>query len=328
MSFGITALARIYAHKANLVDVPNVRSSHDTPTPRGGGLGIVVVVLAAVIILNLIGEFSSMVTLALLVGGALVAVVGFIDDHADVLPRWRFAVQVVAAAVLIAALGGMPPLVFGSTIVDLEWSGDVLAGIFLIWLVNLYNFMDGIDGIAGIEALTVSLGATILLWLDGATGLATLAAVVGAAALGFLMWNWPPAKIFMGDVGSGFLGFTFGGLALLSHAQSAVSIFVWSILLGVFIVDALVTLVRRVANRQKFYEAHRTHAYQHAAIRFQSHTRVCVIVGVLNLAWLFPLAFLAAQGYLDGFVAVVIAYGPLIWMAIRYKAGVVPLGPK
>jgi Fuc2NAc and GlcNAc transferase len=277
-----------------------------------------------VIVLHLLGEFTSKVALALLVGGALVAVIGFMDDHADVLPRWRFAVQVVAATVLISALGGMPPVVIGSTVIDLGWSGDVLSGVFLIWLVNLYNFMDGIDGIAGIEALTVSLGATILLWLDGDTGLAVLAAVVGAAALGFLIWNWPPAKIFMGDVGSGFLGFIFGGLALLSHAQSTVSIFVWSILLGVFIIDALVTLVRRIATGHKFYEAHRTHAYQHAAISFQSHAKVCVIVGGLNLAWLFPIAFLAAQGYLDGSVAVIVAYGPLIWMAIRFKSGVAP----
>jgi Fuc2NAc and GlcNAc transferase len=125
-------------------------------------------------------------------------------------------------------------------------------------------------------------------------GLAFVVAALGAASLGFLAWNWPPAKVFMGDAGSAFLGFAFGSLALVTHALGALVIWSWLILLGVFLVDATVTLVRRLLRGERVYEAHRSHAYQHASRRLGSHRTVSVAVGVLNIAWLAPLALLAA----------------------------------
>ena len=163
----------------------------------------------------------------------------------------------------------------------------------LVWLTNLFNFMDGIDGLAGMEAVSVSgLGAFLLLRNRLLSG-AQLSLMLCAASLGFLVWNWPPAKIFMGDVGSGFLGFTLGTLALFSSKTDSTLVWPWLILLAAFLVDATVTLLRRISGRARWYEAHRSHAYQHAARASGSHAKVTLAVAAMNIGWLFPLAWAA-----------------------------------
>ena len=215
-------------------------------------------------------------------------------------------------------LGGLPPLdLFGQTL-NPGWVGSVLAAIALVWLLNLYNFMDGIDGIAGIEAVTVCLGAAFL----SANSDWMLPCTLAAASLGFLVWNFPRARIFMGDAGSGFLGVTLGVLALYSANVSPRWLWSWIILLGVFVDDATVTLIRPLWRRERVYQAHRSHAYQHAAQRRGAHWPVTATVAALNLLWLMPLALLVAAERLDGATGVAIAYVPLIWLALRLDAGV------
>jgi Fuc2NAc and GlcNAc transferase len=136
------------------------------------------------------------------------------------------------------------------------------------------------------------------------------------------LWNWPPAKVFLGDAGSGFLGLTLGALWIHSSRATPELLWSWAILLGVFVVDATVTLLRRVYRGAKSYEAHRDHAYQHAALQHGAHVWVTIAIGALNLFWLLPLAWLVAEARLDGLVGLLIAYTPLVWLGIRYEAGI------
>lgn len=310
----LTGVVRHYALRTQLLDLPNARSSHVRPTPRGGGVAVVVAFELSLLALWLLGGVPLPLFLALLVGGLMIAAVGLIDDRRGVAARWRFLVHLLAAVWALAWLG-FPALPVGGSTVDLGWLGLVLGALMIVWLVNLYNFMDGIDAIAGIEALTVAVGAALLAADSGAGGVLGLLAL---AVLGFLVWNWPPAKIFMGDVGSAFLGFVFAALALFA---GGLSLWGWLILLGVFIVDATWTLLRRVLRGERWYEAHRSHAYQRAARRCGSHLRVSVVVGLVNVLWLLPLAYGAQRwpGYGPALVAV--AYVPLLAAAARLGAG-------
>jgi Fuc2NAc and GlcNAc transferase len=219
-------------------------------------------------------------------------------------------------------LGGLPPLPVFGVVLDLGWMGNSLAPVYLVWLLNLTNFMDGIDGIAGIEAITVCLGG-VLLYVVAVPGATSWLApfVLASATIGFLVWNWPPAKIFMGDAGSSFLGLMLAALSLQAGWVAPKLFWSWVILLGVFVVDATVTLIRRMARGKKFYEAHRSHAYQHAAQRWGAHLPVTLAVGAINLCWLLPVALLVALGSLDGMLGVLIAYAPLVAAALWLKAG-------
>jgi Fuc2NAc and GlcNAc transferase len=145
--------------------------------------------------------------------------------------------------------------------------------------------------------------------------------ILVAAAAGFLCWNWPPAKIFMGDAGSGFIGFMFGVLALRAGWTDPVLFWGWTILLGVFVVDATLTLLRRALTGETFYVAHRSHGYQHAAQRYRAHGPVTVFVGVINVVWLLPIAVAVASDRLDGAIGVLLAYFPLLVLAAHFGAG-------
>ena len=309
------------ARRLALLDVPNERSSHQLPTPRGGGAAIVFTVVGTWLLAAVYGLVDRQDVVVLAAGGLLVAAVGLADDRSDVPAKWRLLVHLISAGLLVAATGGLNEISLGGLSLELGWVGAILALLYVVWLLNQYNYMDGIDGIAGVEAVTVALPAAALLWSVGDAAMAVVTVTIGAASLGFLVWNWAPAKIFMGDVGSSFVGYVFGALVVVSHSTSGVDIYAWSILLGVFIVDATVTLIRRIVTREKFYEAHRSHAYQHAVDRHGSHARVSIAVGLINLVWLFPVAWLVVSVRLDGVYGLVIAWLPLLGIAVKYHAG-------
>lgn len=305
-----------------LIDVPNDRSSHVVPTPRGGGLAIVAITLFALLILALLGIVPQRVAIGMFGAGTLVAGVGFADDHRHVHSGLRLLAHFIAAGWLVSWIGPVPALGVGGRSIALGFAAYPLAILYTVWLLNLSNFMDGIDGIAAIEAITVTVGSAIV-YILGARANADMLMplVVAGAALGFLIWNWPPARIFMGDVGSGFLGVMMAGLSLEAAQVSPRFFWSWLILLGAFIVDATVTLIRRTIRGERFYEAHRSHAYQHAAVRFGSHRPVTVATALITLAWLLPIALLVGGGTLDGAVGLVAAYIPLVALVIWLKAG-------
>lgn len=325
LSWLMTRVLRWYALSHSLLDIPNTRSSHSIPTPRGGGVAIVISFLLALPLLAGMGQLDWSVTWALLGAGAGVALLGFIDDHRHVAARWRLLGHFLAAGWVVLWLNGAPPLrLFGSDM-PLGWLGGALAVLYLVWLLNLYNFMDGIDGLASVEAICVCLGGALLVLLSGAgtsqVSLYLLPLVLGAATFGFLFWNFPPARIFMGDAGSGFLGISLGVLSLQAAWAAPQLLWCWLILLGVFIVDATYTLVRRVRRGDKVYEAHRTHAYQHAAQFCGRHLPVTMAVLAINLLWLLPVALAVAVGAVDGLLGLLVAYAPLVYLSVRLKAG-------
>ena len=321
VSLLMTAGLRHYALKRNVIDVPNARSSHTIPTPRGGGVAIVVSFLLAMTVLMFTGTAHVHTLIGLVGGGALIAAVGFMDDHGHIPARWRLLGHFLAAGWILAWMGGLPPVNVLGWVVDLGLAGTLLAAVYLVWMLNLYNFMDGIDGIASIEAITVCLCAAGLYGLTGLGQHAVLPLLLACAVAGFLYWNYPPAKIFMGDAGSGFLGILLGGLSVQAAWVSPQMFWCWLILLGVFIVDSTYTLVRRLLRGDKVYEAHRSHAYQFAARRYGKHLPVTLGVAVVNVCWLLPIAVGVALGALDGLLGVAFAYAPLIVLAVRFRAG-------
>jgi Fuc2NAc and GlcNAc transferase len=288
----LTYVARSVALRQGILDVPNVRSSHRSPTPRGGGIAIVLVVTAAVAALSAYGILSRAFALTL-GGGLLVAAVGFADDRRPLPSRVRLAVHCAAALWALYWLGGLAPLRVGAHDAHLGMGGEVLAFLGIVWTLNLFNFMDGIDSLAASEAVFVFAAGGAL--AGGAGEVAMLAWIGAGSAAGFLLWNWPPAKIFLGDVGSGFLGYLIAVLPLAAARTDSAAPWVWLILGGAFFADATVTLARRVLRGEAPHEAHRSHAYQWLARRCDSHLRASLAVMALNILCLLPAAWLAAR---------------------------------
>lgn len=321
LSWVLTLAVRRYAIRSDLLDRPNNRSSHVVPTPRGGGLAIVVAFMLLILTLQPLVPLPVTMLAALLGSSTLVAWVGWIDDRHPLAARWRFLAQLIAALWCVLLIGGIPAVPLFGHPIDLGWAGAGLAVAYLVWMTNLFNFMDGIDGIASIQAITVAVGGAACWWLATGTAHWVLPLLLAAAVAGFLALNFPPATIFMGDVGSGFIGMVLGVLSLWTAQQAPQVYWSWLILVGCFMVDATTTLVRRVGRGERFYEAHRSHAYQFASRRHGSHKAVALTVGAINMLWLLPIALMVSAGYLDGLTATILAYAPLVRLAFCYKAG-------
>lgn len=320
LSWLLTGAVRRIALHHNVLDIPTARSLHTIPTPRGGGLSIVLVFLTAVIVLFRIGAVTSQETVGLLAGCA-VAIVGGWDDRVSLPIRIRLPIHFLSAATAffsVLTLQPKPLLSMNSTESILV---VVVILISLVWLINLTNFMDGIDGLAGTECLTVAgicCALSILSHGMGAMGL--LYAALAAAAQGFLLWNWHPARIFMGDVGSGFLGYCFGVLMLIGGIHHTITPAVPIILLGVFIVDATYTLVNRILHKEAWYAPHRSHAYQHLAGRI-GHARTTAMVAACNLLWLGPWAAIVQWHPKFALPCLLAAWTPLVVVAHFLGAG-------
>jgi glycosyltransferase WbpL len=314
-----TQFLRRYALRWQVIDVPNLRSSHNEPTPRGGGVAIVLTFLFGLVVLHRLGDIPTNLFIALVVGGVAVAGIGFLDDHGHVPAGLRALVHLAAAGWALFWLNGMPPLDLGFASWSWGWLGNIVGAVGLMWLINLYNFMDGIDGIAAAEAIFVAVAALLLFGVQSNLGW-TLPLLIGSTA-GFLIFNWPPARIFMGDAGSGFLGYVLGTFVLFSAKENPASLWSWLILLAVFLVDASVTLVRRVATGARWYAAHRSHAYQQVSRRLNSHRAVTLSVLMINLIWLTPFAYVASRLPSLAFWLACIAFIPLIGLVIWLGAG-------
>ncbi|MGE1528731.1 MraY family glycosyltransferase [Pseudomonas putida] len=317
----MTAMLRRYALSRSLLDIPNERSSHTLATPRGGGLSFVITFLVALSVLGGWGYVKPSVLVSLLGAGGLVALVGFMDDHGHIAARWRLLGHFIAAGWGLFWIGGLPPITIFGVPLSAAWLSIIIGLLYLVWLLNLYNFMDGIDGIASIEAICVCLGGSLLYWLTGHAQEAVLPMLLAATVAGFLVWNFPPARIFMGDAGSGFLGIVLGLLALMAGWINPLLFWGWLILLGVFVVDATFTLARRLLRGDKVYQAHRSHAYQYASRRYAGHRPVSLAVAAINLGWLLPVASAVVLLKLDGALGTMVAYAPLVVLALIYQAG-------
>jgi Fuc2NAc and GlcNAc transferase len=236
-------------------------------------------------------------------------------------PLARLSAHTLSAGYFLAVTGGSP--VLGIAWLDaIPALAFLMALLGLVWLLNAFNFMDGIDGLAASEAAVVSAGLALVAGISGGAAATEVCAVLlVASSAGFLWWNWPPARIFMGDVGSGFLGVTLGMLALLAVREAKVPVWVPVILGGSFMVDASVTLLRRVARGGKWYLPHRTHAYQWLSRRWGAHLPVVILVLAINVAWLLPLALIAQQRPNMAGVLTLVAYVPLVGLALKAGSG-------
>jgi UDP-GlcNAc:undecaprenyl-phosphate GlcNAc-1-phosphate transferase len=311
------------AHWRVLIDVPNDRSSHIQPTPRGGGIGIVIAWLCAFVVLFLVsGQAGTDAPLLGLAIGAWLAAAGGLAD--DIRPQpfvAKFAVQIAAS--LIATTSGLV-----LRVIDIPFIGPVELGplawpltwLWLVGMTNAYNFMDGLDGLAGATGLVTALFLTIAAIVLGDAPVAIIALSLFAGCAGFLVWNRPPARIFMGDVGSQFLGFLFAGLALALSVDDSTGtlILLVPLLLMHFLFDTIVTAFRRWRNGERVTAAHRSHFYQRLNQSGWSHARVTSLLAAMatlqgiGALWMLALAPSARWLLLLPFLAIQIAYAAFV----------------
>lgn len=327
IAFVCDMLLIAHAHKWKLIDSPNHRSSHHVPTPSGGGIGLVVA--GSLTGLLLVWQSSWFFGGAVLAVSCVLAGVGLRDDRQPMPATYRLGIQAVMGACLLFVLGGMPELQHFAN----AWLSRTLIYLFLllviVWWINLFNFMDGIDGIAGSQVVFMLLAAATLLVWSRPSVVASPALIwmlcIAGATIGFLTLNWAPAKIFMGDVGSIYLAFMVLSLGLLSIRNDWIPVVagvaMWSILGAAFVSDATVTLVTRMVTGKRWYEAHRSHAYQRLARKLGHHRPVTLMYMAVNVLWLLPLAAACVAWPQWALVWACLAYVPLLLAAIRLGAG-------
>ena len=325
----LTAFIVMMAAKFGLLDTPVARSAHQHPKPLGGGIALSVPFFFTAIFWMLAGDAIDM--WPAFASCLFVLIVGFVDDARSLSLRARLPLHFLAAAMAVA--------VYKPSVIELGFWNisnpfllSLLATLSLVWLVNLTNFMDGIDGLAAVQLLFVALGcAVLLLYSEGNASLnmsqdakrfvILLSVVLAGSALGFLLWNWAPSRLFMGDSGSGFIGFALGLLALETITVNSLTLWSWLLLMGVFIVDTGVTLATRVLNGSRWYEGHSQHAYQILSRALGSHARVVLRVLLIDIFWLLPLAWLAGSFPQLGVVFAIIGLLPLSVYAVYLGAG-------
>jgi Fuc2NAc and GlcNAc transferase len=294
------------------VDLPNSRRQSSSVTATAGGIAIAITWYIGIFYLLFTGSIDSSLVKALL-SGLILVIVGLMDDIFEVKPVFRIIAQIISVFMALFFLGGLNSLGFGFSEIGLSILWTPLAFLGILWMINLYNFMDGIDGFAATETVFISL--FFFLFAGARYNLLLLAAV-----LGFLVWNWPKARIYMGDTGSTLIGFTIGVLLVRYQNTGQMNLFVGLIPLSIFWFDASLTLFRRWRNKEKLSEAHKKHAYQRLVQSGFSHQKVVlwsiVVNGILfALAWgafLWPSFVLVFFG-----VAILMLYGITRWIDKR-----------
>lgn len=331
-----------YAVELGLLDIPNARSFHSQPIPRGGGLGIAFSYALAINYLFFIETIEFSVWASLCSSGLLLLIVGYIDDRNHISARWRLLAQLIAVLVGLFFLGSLPDIQIFTWHFSFEWLLYAIVVFFALWWINLFNFMDGIDGIAAIQGLSILCSSIILIQFFStdpsnmaSAQLLLLSLVV--SILGFLLINWSPARVFMGDAGSTFLAYALLCLALYCFKEELLSVWSWLILVSYFLVDASYTLIRRILTGQVWYEAHRSHAYQRGAqylmekaieqgvlerqARSIAHRKICYALVLINIIWLLPMAAAAQYFTQAAPLLLVIACLPLLFIVRKLKAG-------
>jgi UDP-N-acetylmuramyl pentapeptide phosphotransferase/UDP-N-acetylglucosamine-1-phosphate transferase len=276
LSFVLTFYIRQYAVRKKMMVIPNNRSLHDIPTPKGGGLAIVLSWYIGITVLFFLGVVEKTLFYALLCG-VLLAAVSLIDDIKGLRPAIRLIIHFMTALAAFYFLNGLRPLVLPEIHFNYNYIVYPLTIIGMVWFINLFNFMDGVDGFASVEAMAISSVLFIMSW-----NLVNILLI--SSVLGFLYWNWPKARIFMGDVGSTQLGFILVVIGIYYHNTFEFSILNWIMLSSPFWFDATLTLLRRWRNHEKLSEAHRKHVYQRLVQSGYSHEQVNIFLLCLNLA--------------------------------------------
>jgi Fuc2NAc and GlcNAc transferase len=276
-------LFKQYALHKGLLDNPNHRSSHTTPTPRGGGIVFITLWLTFLLSSGFLGQIPLELTCLFLIPTAFIGIISYLDDRYTLSAKIRFGVQILASIIALYLLDNTS-LEFGLFSLSLVWLTLPIMFFSLIWSTNLFNFMDGMDGFAGTEAVFVLGIGSLLIYLNHGFALSYVLWALVILILGFLVWNKPKAKIFMGDVGSASLGFIILLSGLAAQKYNQVPFILWLMLYGIFLFDATITLIRRVLNGETWHEAHRKHAYQRLNQAGWSHGKVMIGLILINMA--------------------------------------------
>lgn len=305
ISFLFTYFIKNYAIKKSLVATVNERSSHTVPTPHGGGIAIALTWFAGLLYLFTCNTIEPSLFYALMCG-SVISIVSFCDDIYELSPKVRLIVQAGAAVVGLYFIGGLQSLTFSVFSIENPFLANIFAFLLIVWYINLTNFIDGINGYVG--SMFVFLGCSgLILFGDAHFG------VLVASVLGFLVWNWNKAKIFMGDVGSTLLGYNIAIFTLYYANQEASNLWVWIILFGVFWFDATLTLIKRKLNHEKLSQAHKKHAYQRLTQAGWSHHKVTNYSIVLHVVLL---GIVLMSKWLD----IDILFGFIVSLAVLYGA--------
>lgn len=314
-------LSDAYARR-HLMQAPHAHGTHTQAIPRGVGLSVVIVCLITLISLLFTHvNFPASLALVLIIGGLILAAVGFWDDHGHISPLIRLLVQAVVVLFTLYQIGGFPILYLFNQPIVVGLAGNVFAALGMIWFINLYNFTDGIDGQAGCQTIFVSINLAAMAYLLGFLSLSWLMLVLSASMAAFLFWNWQPAKVFMGDVCSCFLGFLFAGLMAYTARDQMIPLLTWLILFALPITDMTYTLIVRLLKGYSYHQTHCTHAFQQAVGRFGSHQAVVLGGLAIHLFWLAPFAwasFLWPQADVWFFL---IAIAPVFYLVVKLGAG-------
>ena len=275
---------RVWAERHRMLDIPNERSSHTVPVARGGGLAIVAVSLTGLVLSWYWISTWSRPVLTYVIGAILVFTVSWLDDLRPLSNRVRFAVHAASAILVVTCCGRLDAITvpfLGR--IDLGMAGFLVAFLWIVGLTNAYNFMDGIDGIAGGQAVVGGVGWAILGWMLNIPLVSALGALLATTSLGFLFHNWPPARIFMGDAGSAFLGYSFACLAIISLEKNSTMALAGVLIVWPFVFDTTFTFFRRLINRENVFAAHRSHLYQRLVISGLSHQTVTLLYAGLDI---------------------------------------------
>jgi len=302
ISFALTCFIKEYAIKKSLVATVNERSSHTVPTPHGGGIAIAITWFIGLTYLFLMQGIEVHLYYALMVG-FFISVVSYFDDLFELSPKLRLLTQASVALLGLYFLGGFEQVNLFFFVINNQVLTNVFAFFMIIWFINLYNFLDGIDGYAGSEAVFLGIAAFVLFGGDHFL-------VLIAAVLGFLVWNWHKAKIFMGDAGSTLLGYNVAIFTIYYANQESSNLWTWIILFGLFWFDATVTLLRRYKNKEKLSQAHKKHAYQRLTQSGWAHDEVVLASIGVNLV-LFGLVYFVTSSFIAFILSLVVLYGTM-----------------
>lgn len=317
----LTSIGGVFLYKKiainfGIIANPNFRSLHELPVPRGGGVMFSLLFTFFMVILWVFKGLSDQLFYLVGVGGLLAAIFGLIDDIKNISARFKLVVQFLLAVWAVYLL---------FTEISHLWNWLPLCIVigtclfFMVWVMNAYNFMDGVDGMAASGAIFSTLTLAVVLYLTGGSiVLISILIFIAITVSGFLVFNWAPATVFMGDSGSVFLGYFFGSFFLLTVLKNDLSIWNWLTIFGYFFADTSATQVTRIILVKKWYLAHRSHAYQNLARLTKSHAKVSGTVVLYNLLWVLPLATWSALQPQMGVVTALLSVSPALYVSLKF----------
>lgn len=322
LSSGLTYYLIYKARSWGMLDNPNHRSFHSTPTPKGGGVAFAFACSIGILILFAFNKIRSPIITPLFYGTPIIVALGWLDDRYSLSAKVRLVIHFLVSFFIYGLITQwFTNPVSISFLPKVFWLNAVFCILFISWFINLYNFMDGADGMAGSMAVTASI---LIAWINFFHGLSSISIIYGIlsySVAGFLIFNWQPARIFMGDTGSYFLGFIFATLALTSKMHTHLSFYSHIIIFSFFIVDTTYTLLMRLVRGEKVSMAHKQHAFHKLTLMGFSHRRVTVLYSLGTVLWLFPIAYTASIYDDYGIPLVILAFLPILAYVVLVRAG-------